>query len=239
MEKPVADAAADLGVAQSRVRQMLQSGRLHGRKVGSIWLIDSAEVERARREQAPSGRPLAPRIASGLLDLLDGGSAPWLTRSDRSRARVHARHLAGADIRRWRAALRNRQARILCLAHPAALPRLASAPGVIPAGPVAASAAGADVVAMEAALEVYVSEADWPDLARRLAIRQDVGYQAANLVVRVPAEVWPFEGDAGAGPGLAMLAADLLDSGEPRALSAGVEALNRLASHIGPRGVQT
>ncbi|MQA34899.1 helix-turn-helix domain-containing protein [Modestobacter roseus] len=232
MERSVADAAAALGVAESRVRQLLQSGRLRGRKLGSIWLIDSGEIERAKRENGVPGRPLAPRIAAGVLDLLDGGAAPWLNRADRSRARVHARQLAGADARRWRAALRKRHERILCLAHPAALPRLAAAAQVVRAGPVAAAAAGADVVAVGAALEVYVPEAIWSDLARRLAIRQDVGFQAANLVVRVPVDVWPFADEAEARPGLAMLAADLLDSGEPRALSAGAQALNGLAGRL-------
>ncbi len=233
MERSVADAAADLGVAEVRVRQMLQSGRLAGRKVGRQWLIDSSEIQRAVAHRAPSGRPLAARLAWGVLDLLDDGSAPWLDRADRSRARVHARNLAGADAGRWRAALRNRQKRMDCRAHPAALQRLYDAPGVVQVGPAVAAAAGVDLVALDVVPEVYVPEWAWPGIARRLAIRQNVAASDANLVVHVPEGAWPVPDVVGPPrPGLALLAADLLDSPEPRAISGGVDALNRLASHL-------
>jgi hypothetical protein len=168
---------------------MLRSGRLAGRKVGPVWLVDSAEVQRAVREKAPSGRPLNPAQTWGVLDLLGGGDAPWLDAVGRSRARVHARGLAGADASRWRAVLRRRQERIPCRVHPAALQRLLDVPGVVAAGAGAAAAAGADLVVLKALPEVYVSPAQWPDLARRLAIRRDE--VDPNLVVRVPADVWP------------------------------------------------
>ncbi|WP_299951917.1 helix-turn-helix domain-containing protein [uncultured Modestobacter sp.] len=231
MEQAVADVAAQLGVHESRIRMMLRSGRLSGRKVGPVWLVDSAEVQRAVREKAPSGRPLNPAQAWGVLDLLDGGHASWLDVAGRSRARGHARGLAGADASRWRAALRRRHQRVPCRVHAAALSRLLDAPGVIPAGADRAAAAGADLLVISSVPEAYVSAVEWPDLARRLAIRQDVA--EPNLIVRVPADVWPFAADEPQ-PSLVMLAADLLDSSEPRAISAGVGALNAAAARIPP-----
>lgn len=231
MERAVADVAAELGVHESRVRMMLRSGRLSGRKVGPVWLVDSAEVQRAVRERAPSGRPLNPAQAWGVLGLLDGRNVPWLDSIGRSRARVHARSLAGTDANRWRAALRRRHERVPCRIHAAALQRLLNAPGVIAAGADAAAAAGADLVVLSALPEVYVDRAGWPDLVRRLAIRQDV--VDPNLIVRVPVDVWPFDADE-LRPSLAMLAADLLDSAEPRAISAGAKVLQAAAERILP-----
>lgn len=231
MEQSVVDVAARLGVHESRVRMMLRSGRLSGRKVGSVWLVDSAEVQRAVREKAPSGRPLSPVQAWGVLDLLDGGHAPWLDGVGRSRARVQARRLVGADASRWRAALRHRHQRIPCRVHAAALQRLLDAPGVVPAGAHLAAAAGADLVVMSPQPEAYVSPAVWRDLARRLAIRQAVS--EPNLIVRIPADVWPFDAEE-PHPSLVMLAADLLDSPEPRAISAGLTALNAAAGQFPP-----
>ncbi|MPZ01156.1 MAG: hypothetical protein GEU97_24975 [Actinophytocola sp.] len=49
----------------------------------------------------------------------------------------------------------------------------------------------------------------------------------SNLVLRLPRDVWPFE--PAAGPGPAVLAADLLESAEPRAIAADAAQLNHLA----------
>jgi excisionase family DNA binding protein len=50
-----ADAAKELGVTASRIRKMIDAGRLKGRKVGRDWLIKESDLEKAR-DRSP-GRP--------------------------------------------------------------------------------------------------------------------------------------------------------------------------------------
>lgn len=51
------EAAARLGVNQSRVRQLLLAKELHGEKIGRDWHITAAEVARFARERRGPGRP--------------------------------------------------------------------------------------------------------------------------------------------------------------------------------------
>lgn len=221
----VAEAAKVLGVDQSRVRQMLRSGALAGRHVGRAWVVPADAVALAGEHRSGSGRPLSPQRAWGLLDLLDGGNAPWLDRSARSRVRAQLRGLAGADAAVWRDALRARERRQPVRAHRAALSRLAESAEVWPAGPAAASQAGADLVAPGAIPEFYVAAQAWPTLVKQLRLSPAAG--PADAVVHIPKDVQPF---GPAGPGRAALAASLLDSGEWRAARAGAEILNDLAA---------
>jgi excisionase family DNA binding protein len=73
MEVSVREAADALGVSDRRVRQLIASGRIRARRVGSQWLVDGASLPGAPRrsrplshteawlllatEQAPRGRP--------------------------------------------------------------------------------------------------------------------------------------------------------------------------------------
>lgn len=221
----VAEAARALGVDDSRVRQMLRSGSLAGRHVGRAWVVPTDSIAELTEHRPGSGRPLAPKRAWALLDLLDGGSAPWLDRYARSKVRAQLRNLAGSEPNVWRDALRAREKRQQVQAHRAALKRLAHSDDVWPAGPAAASQAGADLVALGALPEYYVDLEAWPELAQTLHLKEAADRPGA--VVRLPREVWPFGPD---GPGRAALAASLLDSGEWRAARAGAEVLNDLAA---------
>lgn len=234
MDLAVADAARVLDVDESRVRRLLRDGVLTGRKLGGMWLVDGDEAALLAGRRAPSGRPFAPARAWGVLDVLDGGRAPWLDASSGSRVRAMVRDLAGSPPGRWRASLRSRSRSVRCFAHPAAVDRLRDAPGVVVAGPARAVAAGADLVVINDRPEVYVQADEWDGLAARFAIEEVSS--SANLWVRVPRGVWPF-GDDGQQQraGLAVLAADLLDSPEPRSESAGVAALNGLAARFSER----
>lgn len=46
-----AEAAHRLGVTPQRVGQLLRSGRLPGRRIGRVWLVERAAVEAAREER--------------------------------------------------------------------------------------------------------------------------------------------------------------------------------------------
>lgn len=229
MEINVAEASRRLGVNDSRVRQLLRAGELRGRRLGNSWLIPAEEVARRERSQRRPGRPLAPKRAWAVLDLLDGGRAAWLSDPARSQVRRYLADLDHPGPDGWRAALRGRSRVLDVVAHPAAIDRLRRADGVRLAGPAAVVGRGFDVVALgEPVPELYVAAATWPDLSRSLALREGAD---PNLRVRLPREVWPFA-DAGSPGGVvasdAVLAADLLEADEPRAVAAGAARLDEL-----------
>lgn len=228
MELPVASAAARLGVDDSRVRQLLREGVLPGRQVGRLWLIRSEDLAVLESRQSRPGRPLAPARAWGLLDLLDGGRAQWLSPVARSQTKQLLRGLSGADAARWRAALRARNELLRCRAHPAASRKLLAEPGVLPAGDREAVRRGLDLIAVEAMPQAYVPPSDWPALSKRLMI--DKRASEPNLIVLLPRAVWPFSGQQRVS--LSVLGADLLDSAEPRAVNSGLVVLNELSSAV-------
>ncbi len=52
-------AARELGVSDQRVRSLLDSGALRGRKVGQSWLVDPQDVQRRAAQGKQPGRPLS------------------------------------------------------------------------------------------------------------------------------------------------------------------------------------
>ena len=233
MDLTIAEAAALLGVHRSRVEQLLRSGRLAGRRSGRIWLVDGDAVADVQEQPRAAGRPMAPARAWALLDVLDGRDAPWLAPVARSQVRARLRGLGNADRDAWRALLRARSDVLEAWVHPAALPRLLAddSGAVLPAGPAtAATVSDADLVALDALPEIYVEPRTWPKLAERWHVRPAPA--AGNLRVRLPRGVWPFL--LRREVGRAALAADLLDSPEPRAAAAGLTLLRELGGWNGP-----
>lgn len=227
LEIEVKEASRRLGVDDSRVRQLLRAGSLQGRRVGNSWLVLVEDVARLEKNRMRAGRPLAARRAWAALDLLDSGPAPWLSASARSQVRSHLARLEepGPDV--WLSLLRSRSDVVRAFAHPAAMRRLAEVPGVRRAGVSESMQRGFDLVALgDVVPEFYVEASAWPQVARSLAIRESA---EPNLLIRVPSDVWPFgEGSAVSD---AALAADLLESPEPRAVAAGARRLNELLAH--------
>lgn len=229
MEIDVKEASRRLGVNDSRVRQLLRAGDLRGRRLGNSWLIRAEDLAQFQRSVRRPGRPLAPKRAWALLDLLDGGGAVWLQASARSQVRRYLSEWVAPEPDDWRAALRGRSRVLEVVAHPAAIDRMRRVDSVWVAGPGAAVGRGFDLVALGDPMpEYYVAEEHWPDLGSNLALRDGA---EPNLRVRLPNEVWPF---AEVGPsgrrevGDAVLAADLLEAAEPRSVSAGAARLGEL-----------
>lgn len=229
MEINVQEASRRLGVNDSRVRQLLRAGDLRGRHVGRSWLIQADDVARLERSVRRPGRPLAPKRAWAVLDLLVGGRAPWLSDSARSQVRRYVADLADPTPDDWRAALRQRSRVLDVLAHPAAIQRLRRDDAVMRAGASAAVDRGFDLLLLEEPVpEFYLATDRWPGLHRSLALR--VGAEP-NLRVRIPNEIWPFgraDDFSASEVGDAVLAADLLESAEPRAVAAGAARLGEL-----------
>lgn len=227
----VQEASRRLGVSDSRVRQLLRSGDLHGRRLGNSWLVSSQDVARLELHGRPPGRPLAPKRAWAVIDLLEAGRAAWLSDSARSQVRRYLADLQDPGADGWRAALRGRSEVLEVVAHPAAVERLRRVGGVREVGVDAAASRGYDVVALPNPIsEFYVEASQWPELSRSLALREGAD---PNLRIRLPKEVWPFAEDgafAPGGVGDAVFAADLLESMEPRAVAAGAARLAELLS---------
>ena len=115
--------------------------------------------------------------------------------------------------------------------HPSALPRLLADPHVVAAGAQAAAAAGVDLVVTDAVAEAYVCADQQKRLIDALALLKRPGQ--VNLWLRVPRQVWPFDQDEHEA-GAAVLAADLLEAAEPRAISSADAVLNDLAAAAAP-----
>lgn len=222
----VGEVAAVLNVDQSYVRKMLRSGDLRGRHIGHFWLVPAESVSELEARRVGAGRPLAPRRAWALLEMLDGGKAAGLSSVARSQVRAHIRRLHGSDARTWRAALRGREDRRPISGHRAAIARLSDTEGVWPTG-LDVAASMSNLLVVKAVPEFYISGAHWERLADEL--RLNLLASKADAYVRIPRGLWPYGSE---GPGRTALAASLLDNGDARSAHSGVDVLNDLAKKV-------
>jgi len=259
MDLSVQEAAALLGVHPSRVRQRLESGSLSGRRLAGRWLVEGDDVDRLRSRPSPRGRPAAPWRAWALLAMLEAarqvraerdvearsdGHSAWLSAHSASRSAVSQvrGHLASGELldapaEKWRSLLSSRSMAYSCHGHPAAIKRLLADPRAVPAGASLAAAAGADLVVVDAASEIYVPEQHFDQMISGLHLHVSPlpAGSGAELVsaddaalLRVPQGVWPYSG--GRAWSVA-LAADLLESLDPRSAEAGRKMLGAAAGH--------
>ncbi|WP_217921774.1 helix-turn-helix domain-containing protein [Miltoncostaea oceani] len=206
MDASVAEAAEALGISPRRVRALAEAGELPARRVGRAWVID---LDR-RQPPRPPGRRLSARSAWAVLGLGHEG----LSRSERQRARERQGRLADLPP----AALARRAEAHHVVAHPAALRRLADDPRIVLGGVSAAAHHGADVIALDR-VEGYIRAADLDDVRREYALGPPADGDSANVVLRVPAPVWPFPEGERYAPRL-VVAADLRDAGDERSVRA-------------------
>ncbi|HEY5834381.1 hypothetical protein [Streptomyces sp.] len=236
----VRQAAGALAVDESRVRQLLQEGKLQGVRVDGRWLVGAGSVQ-DRKRLPRSGRPLSPRNAWGALAILSGCRPSDLSAPERSRLLTRLRNLAahgGAlptdDLQRLLSSrAESRRYRV----HRGVLPALLEHPDVVRAGVSAAPRIGADYVAPGQA-EVYVHPERLGTLEAEFGMMPDA--EQGNLVVRVPpVSAWPFlqsgsgehesqAGERGKDAPSSVVAADLLDAHEDRASVAAVGIIEPL-----------
>ncbi|MEV4875593.1 type IV toxin-antitoxin system AbiEi family antitoxin [Streptomyces cyaneofuscatus] len=231
----VRQAAQSLGVDDSRVRQLLHDGRLQGSRVGGRWIVEAGSVHDRKSAPPEPGRPLSARNAWGALSILSGCRPAGLSDSERSRLHKRLRNLAAhgdvpterlqkllaarAEVRRYRA-------------HRSVLQPLLDDADVVRAGASAAPRVGADYVAPGRA-EIYVHPERIGKLEAAFGLVLDA--HGGNLLVRVPpASAWPFlvsaqqAADEGVDAPPSVIAADLLDAKEDRALVAAAGILKPL-----------
>ncbi len=87
MELSVSQVAERLGVTQRRVYAMLDAGVLVGRRIGSQWVVDDAQLLKPRRVS----RPLSQRIAWAAI--VGPDNASWISKPEQSKLRARLARL--------------------------------------------------------------------------------------------------------------------------------------------------
>lgn len=217
-EHSVEEAAALMGISPQRVRAMLDSGRLHGRKVGRAWIV--SDLDLSGRWQR--GRPLSAGSAWALLALLAGDSPGWVDAAVRSRLRGRIRKGEVVDL------LQKSEARALIhiwRVLPGDLEKIAAEFPIVRSG-LSAGYRELDVVPLGQQLDGYISADDLAKIERRF--RPDGAPDRPNVVLRVPAVPWVLNQSYRAP--LPVVAGDLLPSDDPRVVRAAREVLRSLQS---------
>lgn len=220
-------AAERLGVNASRVRSLLGSGRLAGRRVGSQWLVDGADLERRRLTvEGMRGRPLAARVAWASAAMFDGIDTAWLTGPERSRLWTRWLSSKGdAQVCRWWMQSRASARRYRIASGD--IDELLHSGGVVAGGITAASGYGTGL-GHGAEAEIYAEPATVQSLVDDFFLLE---HPQGNLMLHeVNAQAaWHLDASTVVdglriAPRL-IVAADLLDSDDTRSRSAGASLL--------------
>lgn len=184
MQIGVREVSARLGVSPRRVRAMIQRGDLRALSVSGRWVVEEAElVGRGGRRVA---RPMSPRVATALLDLLSGEEPVTLSPSEawRLRGRRDRLFTDPAPATLLRAWLRARPRPLLLAVAPTDLPDLAADPRVVTSG---ISDQRAEIVAMDR-LEGWIARHDLDEVRQEFLL---VESDAPNVVLHVAHEAVP------------------------------------------------
>lgn len=228
-------AADRLDRHQSRIRQLVVSGRLAGRRVGSLWLVDDRSVaRRLEMADAARGRPLSTRIAWSAAALLDGQPTPWLATSERSRLRTRLNRPDVTDTRiyRWWMQSRGRATRFRMADSD--LAELCATPDLAVGGVRAASGYGVSLGYGDEA-EVYVDASTAQRLVDEFFLIESALGNLTMRVVDAP-DPWHLR-TARARDGALVVprliaAVDLLDSDDTRSRNAGAQLLKATLSSV-------
>jgi hypothetical protein len=200
------------------VRQLVASGAIGSRRIGSRYLVRRDDVEARADAGAPPGRPYSPRRAWALV-LLAGGITPaGLDPVSLSKLRGVLR---GSTLWELRSQLGSRAMRRDLRAHSSDLPRLEAEDGVVLTGARHAPEAALDLIAPDAPVELYVDSATADRLVARYSLRPS---DRPNVRLRIiPPGIRPWL-DGRVAPRLAV-ALDLAEDRDPRAQAVAREAL--------------
>lgn len=193
---------------------------LPGRKVANRWLVPVQALQSSSVAARVSGRPFSPDNAWGLLFLVSGRQASWLSLIERSRLRARLKSPKFPLASRFR-----RRARVNYLrGDERALRKIAADDQFVRSGVSAAEDHGIDLIA-PGVVEGYLPKARLAKLSYEHALRA-VSENEANLIVRAIDDHWPFESQRVAPE--AVVALDLIDSVDQRSRRAGSELLQRI-----------
>lgn len=222
---PAGAAAEQLGVSRTQIHRLVESGHLEGEQPGRELFVSATSVQhRAQVVRPRAGRPLSPRMAWAVLTFASGRSPSWISPSEKVRVRKYAK----APLAQWPSGLARRAEihRVRMLPH--VLKKLRSTPEVARGGVDAAADHGSLLVGSEVS-EFYISAAVLANLKDTKGIRWNSPETEANVIVRVvpptlsAATIAEILGQPLAP--LAAAAADLLDRGDDRSVSAATALL--------------
>jgi excisionase family DNA binding protein len=222
------EAAEMLGVTPGRVHALAKAGELAYRMAGRTRLIDPVSVHRllATNRRRP-GRPLAPVSAWAAL-LSDLGTKNWIqvTRtiglSPQQRYNLK-RLITRSSADDWDGLAKARARAYRVQTRPAYLDEILRWESVVRSGVSATAPHGLDLIATDEG-EGYTSEETWKLLQREFHL---VPSSSGNLVLRVPAFHAPVVLDREVMP-IAVVAVDLLDSGDLRSRRTALQIIQRL-----------
>lgn len=208
----MSEAARRLGVNRSRIHQRIADGSLRAEKVGSIWLVDAADLRPPRRS-----RPMSRRMARALAELYDGG-VPGVSGAEMARLKVKVEALRSgpeeevpATLSAW---LADRAERVELAVHPQDVAQLRADRRLALSG-ISDPRAG---LSSSAEVEAYVGRDDLGGLAEDYFLDLDHRPDAPNVVLHV------LENPLAEPPRL-FSAADLFDRRGAREVRAGLEIL--------------
>lgn len=212
----VEEAARELEVGPSRVRELIAHGVLPAEKLGGRWLTRREDVLARRIDPTPAGRPLSSRNA--WLALLEASDEPAPLPADPvARWRVR-RSLEHQGLLVMRPRLRRRAQAHRLWALPGELRQLRAAPDVVLTGSSAAGALHLQLLAPDT-IDAYVLATRLPELVQQHAL-QDARPTQANVVLRaIPDDVWMLAARKQAP--VAAVALDLADYPDSRSARAG------------------
>lgn len=126
------EVAAQLGVSERRVRQLVDAGAIPGRRVAGRLLVEEGAIPRSR----PRTRPMSPRIAWAFISVLSNEAVRDI--SDREVARLRSKHRVllaspqpAALLRSW---LRSRAELRRLAISPAEADDVLNDPRLVPSG---------------------------------------------------------------------------------------------------------
>ena len=211
-----AEASRHLKVSVPMVRRLARNGSLATIKVDGLGeLVTLESVRRYERQKRTTGRGMSPKTAWGVLALLSGETAPWLSPMQASRARKALREMDPEQLA-W--SLRHRaEIHEYWADNPEQLiPEMAAS---VATGRVLREYFGITFGGM---VEGYVDGSALGSLVERFWL-DSAG--APNVRLHVVPEGVPVRAKAGVRMSFAVCAVDLIDSGDPREHAVGVEKL--------------
>ncbi|HEX5923351.1 MAG TPA: helix-turn-helix domain-containing protein [Baekduia sp.] len=219
----VQEAAEQLGVTPSAVRQHVVAGRLPAVKRGGAWWLDGREVARMRRRPPGAGRPLSDQMAWAVILFASGEPllAQQLAARDRYVTRAKAWVRVSRPLADYASRLRARANVEEFDAHPAEVDRIVERPDVLRTGISAGELVG---LTGGRGAEIYAPAAHRDEIVKRHALDPGAGPVRLRWVRD---ELWPViqqAGDRGRAPRVAALL-DLLESDDPRARREAAKAL--------------
>lgn len=220
----VAEVAETLGVSERRVRALIHGGKLPAQCVMGRWGVPANKVSIYRA--APPGRPMAQKSAWAVLNHLDHG----VILPARLNRRVSALRDARDPVWRLQAWMSARGCPLAVRAFQPVIEALNDDDRVVVSGDRA-------VMDLEAAgpLRVYADAAYVGEIVDDLGLRQVGGYPLPGAIIWAVADIRDIPRDDNdarlAAPVVAAL--DLLDDGDPRAVSIARPIINNAIRKCG------